>query len=883
MKLLVPLINLHQQQNKKLSMKRILLLLTLILSGFSLFSQSYGNFRQLRFFVVNVASDTAANVANQGRMWYDFTTDKFRCNINGINSDLSGSGQSANVVTNNEYYDSIYQKTLFSSLTDFTQNGGTYSLSGGKILASNGTHDFTKSLELNYYTGLDRIIITSDIIATNVSASFGLGVAGTNTAQLTDWACYVNGSVVYISSGTTPLTQRITGSAFTINANDTIRLIAERDQGSLRLTITNLTTNEQDFLETTFVYTPAGTDLLPYNTGKPCIWNFGGTFSVINLNIRSYEFKNSNLFIGDSKLARRNIETIGKSITDFLQSNYNSISLNAGSSDRTTDVILKLPELNALTPIKCFVNIGRNDLAAGTPIATIEANLTTIYNSLVAGGAEVFFLTGFYETNVNQSALNAWIIANYPNNYINTSMEIPLAPDGTHPQMLGHFLIYQKIKESGHLINPKLNQYLRKNSVVFSDNYGLLTSSPQLSFVSQFDQPNNILTIGTGVTAGSGVVGSGVGYANLYGNYPSGTAFYIIGQIAGVNQMGLVQDNAGNFGSGRNMYFRDFVGAQNRLGIAANGNIYIGNTGTPTALMHFKAGTATANTAPLKFTSGTINTVSEPGAVEYDGTNFYGSNGTDRGIFVQENNTLWNLGTSTTGGSTRTLAAIGSSSDVDWIFQNKGGNRQFFFNTTSGNAIINVGGSATALSIRGGSSSTVNIGSDGTTTSGVTITGSTTVPSIGGGVGGLGLSILSNNGDAGANNGGAMSLTGGNGFVTSGNGNGGGITISSGIRRTAGSGTDGNITLETNNATGTLRINDGANEQMGTATLVGGTITVNNTKVTANSRIFLTIQAAGGTLGSVYISARVAGTSFTITSSSALDTSAVAWFIIEPN
>lgn len=76
---------------------------------------------------------------------------------------------------------------------------------------------------------------------------------------------------------------------------------------------------------------------------------------------------------------------------------------------------------------------------------------------------------------------------------------------------------------------------------------------------------------------------------------------------------------------------------------------------------------------------------------------------------------------------------------------------------------------------------------------------------------------------------------------------------------------------------------EGTNACMGTATMVGGTVTVNTTKVTANSRIFLTIQTAGGTLGSVYISARTAGTSFTITSSSALDTSTVAWFLVEPS
>ena len=44
---------------------------------------------------------------------------------------------------------------------------------------------------------------------------------------------------------------------------------------------------------------------------------------------------------------------------------------------------------------------------------------------------------------------------------------------------------------------------------------------------------------------------------------------------------------------------------------------------TPTALLHLAAGTAAANTAPLKFTAGTSLSTPENGAVEYDGTNYY--------------------------------------------------------------------------------------------------------------------------------------------------------------------------------------------------------------------------------------------------------------------
>lgn len=79
-----------------------------------------------------------------------------------------------------------------------------------------------------------------------------------------------------------------------------------------------------------------------------------------------------------------------------------------------------------------------------------------------------------------------------------------------------------------------------------------------------------------------------------------------------------------------------------------------------------------------------------------------------------------------------------------------------------------------------------------------------------------------------------------------------------------------------------LRVAEGANAKQGTAVLVAGTVTVADTSVTANSRILLTSQADGGSPGFLRVSARVAGTSFTITSSNAADTSTVAYEIFEP-
>jgi hypothetical protein len=78
-----------------------------------------------------------------------------------------------------------------------------------------------------------------------------------------------------------------------------------------------------------------------------------------------------------------------------------------------------------------------------------------------------------------------------------------------------------------------------------------------------------------------------------------------------------------------------------------------------------------------------------------------------------------------------------------------------------------------------------------------------------------------------------------------------------------------------------LVIAEGANARAGVATLVGGTVTVPNTSVTANTHIVLTRQTAGGTLGHLSCT-KTAGASFTVDSSSATETSTVFWMLVEP-
>jgi len=76
-----------------------------------------------------------------------------------------------------------------------------------------------------------------------------------------------------------------------------------------------------------------------------------------------------------------------------------------------------------------------------------------------------------------------------------------------------------------------------------------------------------------------------------------------------------------------------------RMTVSVGGNVGIG-TLTPTARLHLPAGTATAGTAPLKFTSGTNLTTAEAGVMEYNNTpHFTNSDATRRHIVLAPNTT----------------------------------------------------------------------------------------------------------------------------------------------------------------------------------------------------------------------------------------------------
>lgn len=108
------------------------------------------------------------------------------------------------------------------------------------------------------------------------------------------------------------------------------------------------------------------------------------------------------------------------------------------------------------------------------------------------------------------------------------------------------------------------------------------------------------------------------------------------------------------------------------------GNSYtIGSKGigttSPTARLHLPAGTASANTAPLKLTAGTNLTTPEAGAVEFDGTNYFATTGSTRYKLSRtlEGSTTHDFGTIANNSSATTTVSVTGAADGDFVVVTK--------------------------------------------------------------------------------------------------------------------------------------------------------------------------------------------------------------------
>jgi hypothetical protein len=116
-------------------------------------------------------------------------------------------------------------------------------------------------------------------------------------------------------------------------------------------------------------------------------------------------------------------------------------------------------------------------------------------------------------------------------------------------------------------------------------------------------------------------------------NSASGSASAVAYQLGGQAGLGLYRPNSSEIGFATSNTLRAKFDSSGRFGLGVS---------SPTAFLHLLAGTATANTAPLKFNSGTLLATPEVGAIEFNSDKFYGTitTGAAREEFTLNDNAL---------------------------------------------------------------------------------------------------------------------------------------------------------------------------------------------------------------------------------------------------
>ncbi len=363
----------------------------------------------------------------------------------------------------------IYNKSSWADLADFTETGRFF-VADGKIISPVGNNGY---LKLNWFTGLDDYTLSFDFKCTNGTKSFyglPIGFLSVNkSAESIGQFGYFNESTRQItahaiqSNSDTISTSRLPA----YDAGDQMRFSMECKQLRYKLTANNLTKKTSFSYEFNIPYHSAfARQQFLHNTAQPAIvgHNDGSSYEITNLTYTSRQKLGGSLAVGSSLTYGFNSST-----KDHLSrwATLIGAEVNAGNSDKSSEIIMRLPEIIRLKPKTVYLELGANDY----DFTVWQTNLSVIYNTLTSCGINVIILTPPPNNFRDMSIFRHWIVNHYPNVDIYNALKDPLSSnlnplykdgsDAAHPNAAGHKKWAETIMASAHY---KKEAYLFKSN-----------------------------------------------------------------------------------------------------------------------------------------------------------------------------------------------------------------------------------------------------------------------------------------------------------------------------------------------------------------------------------------------------------------------------------
>ena len=351
-----------------------------------------------------------------------------------------------------------YAKSYFKDMTGLTFIGFTPTFADGAIKLSGGVNDFSQYLTINNMTNSDEQVMVELLVRVNNigTTNYGIGIGKRSINTWSGQARSILGQVSFTDANatisfselTTLANRGVKTSNLGIRNGDFIRIRFIQSNFNATIQAQNITRG--NFWSDKFT----AYNLITVNTADLAIWNFGGSNDILSIRVISGTPVNNNIIcIGDSK-TKGDTATRWSRFIDPL----GPVSIMAGNSDRTVEVIKTLPYLRSIKSKYAIICLLRNDIASGVSNFTWQSNYINIVSALTESGTKVIHLLPLPENSLsqaNQDMIKSFIVDNFGiSNCIDVSQgwdSSMLSSDNIHQNEKGDRYIASVVLASGKI------------------------------------------------------------------------------------------------------------------------------------------------------------------------------------------------------------------------------------------------------------------------------------------------------------------------------------------------------------------------------------------------------------------------------------------------
>lgn len=303
------------------------------------------------------------------------------------------------------------------------------------------------------------------------------------------------------------------------------------------------------------------------------------------------------------------------------------------------------------TEAKIKGTIASTQIGYGSAADTLTGSANLIYDGTTitftsdSGVLKLRSLVGstsipaIYGNQVTPSATNFGFSIGTGFTYINSTSLIQLGINGSEIGRFSGSSVFSLGSSGGagsfnlggvnNTVARKLNLYHNANSsfagISLENNTNGTAATVNVNFFNESINHQSAIirnaSAATGNIAGTSIANSNIFYIN---NIHAGVSSSKLG-FNSTSVFALIGTTATNYGyavdaDGFRVDQIQNLHTTNLNPFTVNGNSYFGGNVASTAKVHIAAGSATANTAPLQFTSGTVETAARGGVMEYNNT-----------------------------------------------------------------------------------------------------------------------------------------------------------------------------------------------------------------------------------------------------------------------